>query len=228
MFVNAHQRCRIAVACAVGVVSWLVPIIASSASKSAKHDNVTFRPVLCFAPLHPAAPKATIFPKCAAPYRLTPANLGVAPGGMPSDFEAKTVPPDPDFQNIPTSSAFTASTKTDVVLSGIAGGGFKDRFVLGPARMTGSSIEWARAQKQSGRWVVLFQLTVSGNNTWNAFLKSQFHEMFAVVANDQVYSTAIAYWDSSHFFIFYGVNNTGYLTKPQADELAKEMNASAS
>ena len=62
----------------------------------------------------------------------------------------------------------------------------------------------------------------------NAFLKSQFHEMFAVVANDQVYSTAIAYWDSSHFFIFYGVNNTGYLTKSQADELAKEMNASAS
>jgi hypothetical protein len=208
----------------------LAPIAASSASKSANRSNVSFRAVLCFAPLHPAAQpsEANIFPKCAAPYRLTPAHLGVPSGGAPSGFEPKTVPPDPAFQNVPTSSASTASTKSDLVLSGIAGAGFKERFVLGPARMTGSSIEWARAQQQSGRWVVLYQLTVAGNNTFNAFLKGQFHEMFAVVADDQVYSTAITEWESGHFLVADDVNSTGYLSKSQADELAKVMNASAS
>jgi hypothetical protein len=208
----------------------LVPIAASSASKSAKDDIVTFRAVFCFAPLHPAAqqPGATIFPKCAAPYRLTPATLGVPPEGSPSGFEPKTVPPDPAFQNYPNSSAFAASTKSDVVLSGITGVGFKDRFVLGPARMTGSSIEWARAQKQAGRWVVLYQLTVPGNKEFLAFLKGEFHEMVAVVAKDQVYSAWVPYSGSSHFFVGDYVNSTGYLSKSQADELAKEMNASAS
>jgi hypothetical protein len=218
------------VACAVGVASWLVPFVASSASKSANHSNVTFRAVLCFAPLHPAAQssEATIFPKCAAPYRLTPTHLGVPPGGAPSGFEPKSVPPDPDFQNIPNSSAFAASSKSDVVLPGIAGAGFNDRFVLGPARMTGSSIEWARTQKQAGRWVVLYQLTVPGNNKLLAFLKGEFHEMVAVVANDQVYTAWVPYSESSHFFVGDYVNSTGYLSKSQADELAKEMNASAS
>ncbi len=201
-------------------------MVATSASTTKPFDGVTFRAVLCFAPLPPAThtfSKAAALPDCRPVYRLTAQNLGVHPNNSAAGFKSKTVKPDPRFRNFPDSSNAVHSLTSYLLLSGINGTG-TERYALGPARVTSSSIKSAKAVKQSGQWFVKYQLTPAGSAAFDALAKSQFHALIAIVANGEVYSAPIMQPTQTHFTSFGGSGEvSGNFTKSQARTLAKEM-----
>ena len=119
----------------------MVPIVASASTSSAPGD-VTFRAILCFAPLAPAKPrfsKSAALPDCRPSYRLTAKNLGVDPNNSAQGFKMKTVKPDPRFLNFPDSTSVAHSSTSILLLSGLKGSAAM-RYVLGPARLTSSTV----------------------------------------------------------------------------------------
>jgi hypothetical protein len=194
---------------------------AAMASAAQTHKDVTFRAVLCFAPLFAAAASTTSIvtsAKCAPKYRLTAKNLDV----NASVGTSKTIKPDPVFRDVPDSARTV--TSSNGVFPGIAGVESHQRYVLGPVEMTSSGIKSAKVEYLSGQWSVSYTLTPSGGVTWNSFVKRQFHEVIAVVANGQVYSDPIILPDTSTFVSF-GDSGliSGNLTKAEARQLASQM-----
>jgi hypothetical protein len=210
----------------IALATWLVPTVATSASPTKPSNGVTFRAVLCFAPLPPAKglfSKSAALPECRAKYRLTAKNLGVVPNGSAAGFKMKTVKPDPRFRDFPDSSSAVNSLTSDLLLTGVEGLQ-TERFVLGPARVTSSSIESAKAVKQNGQWVVTYKLTSAGATAFDALAKSQFHALIAIVANGEVYSAPVMQPSLTHFVTFAGSGEVaGNLTKSQALSLAQQM-----
>ena len=223
---KARPQKRIILVLLIFVTTWLVPMVATSASTTKHSEGVTFRAVLCFAPLRATPSFSTLaaLPDCKTAFRLTVKNLGVNPNNSVQGFAMKTVTPDPRFREFPNSSSAVHSLTSDLLLSRINGTG-PERFVLGPARVTSSSIKSAKAVKQSlGQWVVTYQLTKAGAVAMNAFLKSQFHAFIAIVANGQVFSAPIIQPTRSHFTSFGRSGEvSGNFTKRQAQLLARQM-----
>ena len=223
---GARQRSKIVTVCLLFLTTWLVPMVATSASTTEHSKGVTFRAVLCFAPLPPATPlfsQSAALPECKPSNRLTAKNLGVNPNDSAKGFKMKTIKPDPRFRKFPDSSRAVQSLTSDLLLSGIKGFG-AERFVLGPARVTSSSIKSAKAVKRSGQWVVTYQLTPAGSAAFDAFAKSQFHALIAIVANGEVYSAPIMQPTQTHFTSFAGSGEvSGNFTKSQARSLAQQM-----
>jgi hypothetical protein len=212
--------------CLIFFTAWLVPAAAASASTKKPLAGVTFRAVLCFAPLAPTThlfSKSAALPECRPKFRLTAKNLGVNPDNSASGFKANTIEPDLRFRNFPDSSSAVHTFTSDLLLSGL-NGHRNERFVLGPARVTSSSIESAKAVKQSGEWVVTYKLTSAGSSAFGALAKSQFHAYIAIVANGEVYSAPLVQPTSSHFISFGSSGEVaGSFTKSQAQALAKQM-----
>lgn len=209
----------------IALATLLGPTVATSASVKPS-SGVTFRAVLCFAPLSPAKglfSKSAALPECRSKYRLTAKNLGVDPNGSAAGFTMKTVKPDPRFRDFPDSANAVNSLASDLLLSGIQGHQ-TERFVLGPARVTSSSIKSAKAVKQNGQWVVTYTLTPAGATAFDALAKSQFHALIAIVANGEVYSAPVMQPSLTHFVTFAGSGEVaGNLTKSQALSLAQQM-----
>jgi len=200
----------------------------SGGSSSVNAAAFSLRPVLCYAP--PYAPSGTSTPRqvpaCALQYRLTASNLDVqsnsnSPGGFAIN---STVPPDPQFAAIPSTSGPADLPGVDVVLPGTAATGTTNRFVLGPAQVTASAVESAFAQDQYGQWVVNLDLTSAGAEQWDALASTQFHALVAVVVNGQVASAPIIQPTQSTFTPFSGrVQISGNLTARQANALVVEL-----
>ncbi len=195
-------------------------------SASTKHsEGVTFRAVLCFAPLQatPSFSKSAALPSCTGSYRLTAKNLGVNPDHSAQGFTVKSIAPDPRFRKFPDSTAAVYSLSSNLLLPRINAVG-TERFVLGPALVTSSSIKSAKAVKSLGQWVVTYQLTKAGTVAMNALLKSQFHAYIAIVANGQVFSAPIIQPSQSRFTSFASAGEvSGKFTKRQAELLARQM-----
>lgn len=99
-----------------------------------------------------------------------------------------------------------------------------ERYVLGPVQMTSSAIKSAKVEKLSGQWTVTYTLTASGGVIWNAFVRQQFHEFIAIVANGEVYSDPIILPDSPAFVSFQGSGLiTGNFTRAEARKLASQI-----
>lgn len=214
---------------AVGLIfltASLVPLGSASATTSKPSTGVTFRAVLCFAPLAPAKPpfsKLAALPECKPKYQLTAKNIGVNPDNSASGFTSKNVKPDPRFLNFPDSSSAVHSLTSNLLLSGLNKSS-KQRYVVGPARITSSSIKSAKAVKQSGQWVVTYVLTSKGSAKFDGLAKSQFHAYIAIVANGEVYSAPLMQPTSAHFSSFAGHGEvSGGFTKSQAQSLAQQM-----
>jgi preprotein translocase subunit SecD len=210
--------------------TWLVPTAAASAATKGHSSGVTFRAVLCFAPLAPAKPKfsqSAALPECRPKFRLTAQNLGVKPDNAAAGFTSKNVAPDSRFLEFPDSASTDSSLTSNELLPGIKGSR-TERYVLGPARVTSSAIKSAKAVKQSlGQWVVTYQLTTAGNVAFNALAKSQFHALVAIVANGEVYSAPLMQPTQTHFTTFGGSGEiSGSFTEAQAKYLAQQMVAS--
>lgn len=192
----------------------------ASASR-ASHD-VTFRAVICFAPRFSpdtsTSESAVELPECASPYRLTAKNLDV----HPSVGTSKTIGPDPIFRHVPTGTKNKATV--DLILSGIKGAMAKQRYVLGPPRLTSSAIKTVKVERSSGQWGVSYTLTPVGDETFNSLAMRQFHALIAIVANGKVYSIPIIEPTSTSFVSFEGNGLIeGNFTKAEANQLASQM-----
>jgi hypothetical protein len=200
-------------------------MLASAVSTTSK-GNVSFRAVLCYAPLlstktafSPAAALAT----CTSKYQLTAKNLDVQPSNSPAGFTVKTVKPDPRFLNFRVTPSAKILAQSDILVPGINGD--KTRYVLGPTEMTTSSIKSAKAVKGNlGEWVVDYRLTKKGSLVWDAFAKKQFHAFIAVVANGEVYSAPLIEPSANRFTSFKDSGQiSGSFTRTDALDLAAWM-----
>jgi hypothetical protein len=210
------------------LTSVLVVALSASASSSGSASGFSFRAVLCYAPplsTKTAFPSAAAIPTCTSDYRLTEKNLHVDPGNSASGYTMKTVKPDPRFLRFRNTSIARILPASEVLVAGVNGNKASQRFVLGRSQLTNSSIKSAKAERQSlGSWVVAYRLTPSGKVAWNAFAKLQFHGLFAVVANGEVYSAPVIQPTLTKFSSFGDTGViSGNFTKAEALQLAASM-----
>ncbi len=201
-----------------------------------------FRPVLCFAYPEgvPKGSKATTLPRgigtipaCTASSELTQANLAVTPNNSPQGYSSNNVPPDSQYIAYPSTSVEKPGYATSTVLlpglaaSGSSNGG--ERYVLGPAQMTGHSIASATAtQDQTGAWVVDYSLTGPGSSLWDKVAQENFHQLLGIELDGVVYSAPIIQPTQSSFTSFDGKGEiSGSLTQSDAQNLAQAMNFGA-
>ncbi|MGO8824724.1 MAG: protein translocase subunit SecD [Acidimicrobiales bacterium] len=201
-----------------------------------------FRPVECFAYPQgvPKGSKATTLPRgvetipaCTASTELTQANLAVTPNNSPQGYSSNNVPPDSQYIAYPSTSVEKPGYETSTVLlpglaaSGSANGG--ERYVLGPAQMTGHSIASATAtQNQTGQWVVDYSLTGPGSSLWDKVAQENFHQLLGIELDGVVYSAPIIQPTQSSFTSFDGKGEiSGSLTQSDAQNLAQAMNFGA-
>jgi len=136
----------------------------------------------------------------------------------------RTIGPDPQYRNTPDTPASKIRVNSVALVSGSTGDGVRERYVVGPAQLTNSSIKSAKAEDDSGQWVVTYQLTASGNELWNSFAKRQFHQFIAIVANGHAYSVPLIEPYQSSFTSFAGMGEIGRnFTETQARDLAALM-----
>jgi preprotein translocase subunit SecD len=196
-----------------------------------------FRPVLCFAYPQPI-PKASktkvlprgigAIPQCTSQYQLTAANLNV---NTATGQATNNIPPDPQFEPYPSTSVekpgYPAST---VLLPGlVASGTGGERYVLGPAEMSGRAIAGAQAtQNQTGAWVVDYTLTGPGSSLWDRVAQANFHQLLGIELDGDVYSAPIIQPSQAAFSSFQGRGEiSGSLTQQDAQNLAQAMNYGA-
>jgi preprotein translocase subunit SecD len=202
-----------------------------------------FRPVLCFAYPQgvPKGSKATSLPRgyetipaCTASSELSQANLDVTPNNSSQGYSSNNVAPDSQYIDYPSTSVDKPGYETSTVLlpglaaSGSANGG--ERYVLGPAQMTGHSIASASAtQDQTGQWVVDYSLAGSaGSALWDKVAQENFHQLLGIELDGVVYSAPIIQPSQSSFTSFDGKGEiSGSLTQADAQNLAQAMNFGA-
>jgi len=192
-----------------------------------KTAQLFFRPALCFAP---AATKGQAtstgpLPSCAATSQLTAANLAV----NTSTGQATQNPPaDPQFAAYPSTAPLADTKSATVLLPGLPGQG-TDRYVLGPAGVTGAQIKSANASlSQAGQWTVNINFTPAGATAWDTLAQQQFHAIIGIDLDGQVISAPITQPSQSSFTSFAGqVQISGSFTEDQAKTLATELNYGA-
>jgi preprotein translocase subunit SecD len=227
-------------------------IILSSADRSISHSllngigqtaRMYFRPVLCFADLETAPNGSTAttipsgyetIPACNASSELTEANLDVTPNSSPQGYSSHNVAPDDQYTAYSSTSVDVPNyANSTVLLPGLAASGSTDdgdRYVLGPAEMTGDSISSAKATKdQTGAWVVDYNLAGSaGSALWDKVAQENFHQLLGIELDGIVYSAPIIQPTQSSFSSFDGKGEiSGNLTKTEAQQLALAMNSGA-
>jgi preprotein translocase subunit SecD len=187
-----------------------------------------FRPVLCGAPAYSPPPRGTTPPTqlvCNPQYATTAANLNVNPStGNPAN-----IPPDPTFNNVPSTLPERDNPLSNVILPGTNGGGIS-RYVLGPSQLKGTAISKAQAvfDTQTSQWVVSYDLTSSGSPAWDRVAQANFHAYLAIDLDGVVESAPLIQPNSSTFTSFAGKGQiSGNFTHSSANTLALELNYGA-
>lgn len=195
--------------------------------------QLLFRPALCYAPPltlskgQKEALPATSLPTCASSSQLTQANLQVTPNSNTAAgyTSNQSIPIDPTFAPYASSNPEEPGYKNaTVLLPGIQD--LKgDRYVLGPAALTGTAIKSASAQLNAGQWAVDIVLTSAGSTAWDQLGEQQFHAIIGIDLDGQVVSAPITQPTNSQFQSFEGqVQISGGFTEDQAKALAVELN----
>jgi len=197
-----------------------------------------FRPVLCYAyPEHvPQGDTSQTLPRgvesvptCAPASQLTAADLRVTPNASPQGYSIETVPPDSQYVDEPSTSVDKPGYATSIVLlPGLSPADNGERYVLGPAQMSGRSISSAKAVRdQTGAWVVDYNLAGSaGSELWGHVAEENFHQILGIELDGVVYSAPLIQPTQSSFSSFDGKGEiSGDLTKGEAQQLALVMNS---
>jgi hypothetical protein len=190
--------------------------------------SLFLRPVFCYAPPFvgtsngSALSSTTTLPKCSATSQLTATNLDInANTGEPSN----SVPEDLSLADYPSTAPADDLEPSTVLLPGIAGD--NQRYLLGPAGLTGRSVHSAVAQQNAtGQWVVNYQLTASGSQAWDNFAQQNFHELVAIELDGVVQSAPIIQPSQSTFTTFDGsgtISGGANFTEAYAKNLALAM-----
>ncbi len=187
-----------------------------------------FRPVLCAAPAYsppatkPGEKKAPASPgplpsSCPAADQYSAANLKVnTSSGLPTGNPT----PDLALASYPTTSSSQDVPNKPVLLYDAQA---HQRFLLGPAGLTGHALSSATAQLSStGSWQVAFTLTGSGSPKWDALARANFHQMVAVDLDAKIESAPLIQPTQAAFTSFNGsgVINGSNFTQSSAKSLA--------
>ncbi|MGD0392759.1 MAG: hypothetical protein ABSC41_08945 [Acidimicrobiales bacterium] len=207
------------------------PVVAPVSATGPGHPaaNLSFRPVLCYAPpLTLAAGQAAstgALPACSASAALTASNLQVAPdSGNVNGYEGNTnIPADPHFATYPSTPPNEADGNDSVLLPGIAAEG-SGRYVLGPASLDQRGVKSASAHMVNGQWTVNLVLTPAGATAWDTLTKQQFHGIIGIDLNGKVISAPITQPTQSAWTSFNGqMQISGSFTGQQARAIAAEL-----
>jgi preprotein translocase subunit SecD len=189
--------------------------------------TLLFRPGLCYAPPYSAGqPPSGALPTCGQPYQLVTSNLSGSPSGTNGVFY--NLQPDPSFTHYPSNGSDNDPAGQTVLLPGL-GGNKQDRYVLGPAELTGHAVKSAyAAQNQLGQWVVNMSLTSEGSKGWDAMTEKYFHEIIGIELDGVVQSAPITQPNQQAWSSFGGqVEISGSFTQQQAQDLAVALNYGA-
>jgi preprotein translocase subunit SecD len=182
--------------------------------------QLLFRPVLCETTGPSAKAKAVkTVPACANSYALTAANLDVNTStGEPTNNIAL----DPAYTNMKSTLPANDVASSTVILPGL---GTSDRYVLGPAQLTGKSVKSAVAQQdQVGAWVVNYTLTGAGSPLWDKVAEENFHAELAIELDGVVQSAPLIQPSQASFTSFDGQGEiSGSFTEASAKNLALAM-----
>jgi len=185
-----------------------------------------FRPVLCSAA---TGKKLTVvatghLPACGAKYLESAANLAVTPNAnIPAGFTMNSgILPDPKFSTIASTSPAADNPNSEVLLPGL---GTTQRYVLGPAVLSGTAIGKAYASlDQTGAWVVAYTLTGAGSPKWDAVTKTYFHQQLAIELDGVVQSAPLILPANTTWTSYGGQGQiSGSFTQATAKSLAVAM-----
>jgi preprotein translocase subunit SecD len=183
-----------------------------------------FRPALCYAPpyakpKHGTPPSGPLPTSCPNPYALVTSNLQGSPSS--TNGVQYSGQPDPALAAYPTTPPSKDAKGATVLLPGLGGAG-QDRYLLGPAELTGRIVKSAIAQQnQLGNWVVNMSLTSAGASEWDAMASKYFHEVIGIELDGVVQSAPITQPTQSAFSSFNGqVQISGSFTQSSAQQLA--------
>ena len=188
------------------------------------------RPVLCYAPPPSLAATQSAatgpLPTCAPASELTATNLGVEPDpnsadGYTSNFN---MPTDPKFAGYQSTSAANDNLNSTVLLPAWSSSQGTGRYVLGPAGLTGSAVQSARAQLINNQWAVNITLTDKGSVEWDKLAQQQFHAIIGIDVGGKVVSAPITQPSQVTFSSFNGhMQITGSFNEQQAKALAAQL-----
>jgi hypothetical protein len=206
--------------------------LGATPASATKEGTVYFRPVLCLAPPYDPALRTPVLPNppCRASSSLRAQNLTVEQGhagepeaGAPAGFTVNNVFPDSALAGVPATAASAEKPSATILLPPLAKG---DRYVLGPAEMSSSSIQSAVVEKTpSSQWVVDYATTRSGRGLLDKVTAQNFHQFLALDLNGIVYSAPVIEPTQASFSSFRGHGVvSGDLSKADAEHLANVLN----
>jgi preprotein translocase subunit SecD len=193
-------------------------------------DQLYFRPTLCYAPAYTEASTgsttttapAKVPTTCTTKYSLTTANLTGSP--TTNTGVSYNVGATPALAHVKSTSPTLDNPKTYVLLPGLKGS-TSDRYLLGPATLTGRIVKSAQAVETSlGQWVVQMNLTGPGLAQWNTMAKKYFHEVIGIELGGVVQSAPLTLPKEATFTTFTSVQISGNFTEQQAKTLALALN----
>ena len=192
---------------------------------------VYFRPVLCFAPPYTPMPHVQTplaSPACSATSALRTTNLNVEPNSAsPPGFTTNNMPADPSLAGVPSTKPSAEKADGVVLLPGLRAVNDGERYVLGPAQMTSTSVASANAiRSQDGQWLVEYTTTAPGASLWDKVARENFHQVIGIDFDGIVVSAPIMQPAQSSFSSFKGHGEIGgSLTKAEATNLAHALDA---
>ena len=195
---------------------------AAAKAKTTTKTATTTTPTTSVTPTTTADVTSTLPTSCTAKYQLVTTNLtGSAGSGTGVHY---TVAATPTLAAYPTTTVDNPSAT--VLLPGLRNSGSGERYLLGPAELTGKIVKKAVAQQTTlGKWVVNVTLTGSGHTGWNTMAKKYFHEIIGIELDGVVQSAPLTLPNTAAFKTFTGnVQISGNFTGTQAKTLAIALN----
>jgi preprotein translocase subunit SecD len=211
-----------------------------------KTDQLYFRPALCYAPRYVPPSKAakpsksakgstttsstttTTVPKtlptsCASTNQLVVSNL-TGTAGSSGGVSYSKVEATPALASFPSTAPTKDTPKDTVLLPGLKGT-TNDRYLLGPAALTGHIVKSAHAEETTAQgWVVDMTLTGTGLGKWNTLAKRYFHEVVGIELGGVVQSAPLTEPNTATFKTFSSVQISGTFTQQSAQALALALN----
>ncbi len=143
-------------------------------------------------------------------------------------YTTATVAPDPTFASYQANTPDNDSPTQTVLLAAdpASGGQQYDRFVCGPAQLTGAAVATATATfETSGQWAVSYTLTSSGSSAWDTVAQENFHQYVAIDLDAVVESAPLIQPTQASFTSFGGSGEiSGNFSETTAKRLALELN----
>jgi preprotein translocase subunit SecD len=187
--------------------------------------QLLFRPVLCQVaePTKKAKTYTGSVPACASTYLWTESALGVTPNNSAATFSSNSLPVDPNYSIVKTTSPNSDNPKDNVILPYLGHAG--TRYLLGPSELTGQAIGKAVAQQsQLGAWVVNYTLTKKGSPEWDSVANKNFHQALAIELDGVIQSAPFIQPGQTAFTSFGGTGEiSGSFTEQSAKNLAIAM-----